>query len=45
MEFRYIGKNDETKYLFQTMTFGSTTDEKEAFNIMDKAYENGIKFF
>ncbi len=28
-----------------TMTFGEQTSEKEAFKIMDFAYENGINFF
>ncbi len=28
-----------------TMTFGSQCDEKEAFKIMDRAYENGINFY
>ena len=27
------------------MTFGEQTSEKEAFKIMDFAYENGINFF
>lgn len=47
MEFRYIGKSGlrVSSICLGTMTFGSTTDEKEAFNIMDKAYENGINFF
>ncbi|MCC6275161.1 MAG: aldo/keto reductase, partial [Leptospiraceae bacterium] len=28
-----------------TMTFGSQTDEKESFRIMDKALDAGIDFF
>ena len=28
-----------------TMTFGSQCDEKEAFKIMDKAYDAGVNFF
>jgi len=47
MEYRYIGKSGlrVSSLCMGTMTFGSTTDEKEAFTILDKAYENGINFY
>ncbi len=47
MEFRYIGKSGlrVTPICMGTMTFGSFTDKKESFKIMDKAYDFGINFF
>ncbi len=47
MKFRYIGKSGlrVSPVCMGTMTFGSSCDEKEAFNIMDKAYERGVNFF
>jgi len=47
MEYRYIGKSGlrVTPICMGTMTFGSSTDKKEAFAIMDKAYDRGINFF
>ena len=47
MEYRYIGKSGlrVSVICLGTMTFGSTTDKKEAFKILDKAYDNGINFF
>jgi len=47
MEYRYIGKSGlrVSVIALGTMTFGSMTDKKEAFRIMDKAYDNGINFF
>ncbi|QCT94647.1 aldo/keto reductase [Caminibacter mediatlanticus TB-2] len=47
MEYRYIGKSGlrVTPICIGTMTFGSTTDKKEAFKILDKAYDRGINFY
>jgi len=47
MEFRYIGRTGlrVSPICLGTMTFGSYIDKKEAFAIMDKAYEAGINFF
>ncbi|WP_458701408.1 aldo/keto reductase [Sulfurospirillum sp. 1307] len=47
MQYRYIGKSGlrVTPICLGTMTFGSQADKKEAFKIMDKAYERGINFF
>ena len=47
MEFRYIGKSGlrVSSLCMGTMTFGSTTDEKEAFAILDAAYDRGINFY
>ncbi len=47
MEYRYIGKTGlrVTPIGLGTMSFGSWSDEAEAFKIMDKAYERGINFF
>ncbi len=47
MEFRYIGNSGlrVSSICLGTMTFGSTTSKKEAFKIMDKAYEKGINFY
>ncbi|TLS71949.1 aldo/keto reductase [Aliarcobacter thereius] len=47
MEYRYIGKSGlrVSSICMGTMTFGSTTDEKEAFKILDKAYDRGINFY
>ena len=47
MEYRYIGKTGlrVTPICLGTMSFGSWSDEKESFKIMDKAYERGINFF
>ena len=47
MEFRYIGKSGlrVSSICMGTMTFGTSTNEDEAFKIMDKAYENGINFY
>ncbi len=47
MEYRYIGKSGlrVTPICLGTMTFGSSADKKEAFKIMDKAYDRGINFF
>ena len=47
MDFRYIGKSGlrVSSICMGTMTFGTTTSKKEAFEIMDKAYEKGINFY
>jgi len=47
MQYRYIGKTGlrVTPICLGTMSFGSWSDEAEAFRIMDKAYERGINFF
>ncbi|WP_345993311.1 aldo/keto reductase [Sulfurimonas sp. HSL-1716] len=47
MNFRYIGKTGlrVSPVCMGTMTFGSQCDEKEAFKIMDKAYDAGVNFF
>ncbi len=47
MTYRYIGKTGlrVSPICLGTMTFGTQADKKEAFAIMDKAYERGINFF
>ena len=48
MKYRYIGKTGlrVSPICMGTMTFATQTpDEKEAFKIMDKAYEAGVNFF
>ena len=47
MKHRYIGKTGlrVSPICMGTMTFGSQCDEKEAFKIMDKAYDRGVNFF
>lgn len=47
MEYRYIGRSGlrVSPICMGTMTFGSQCDEKNAFAIMDKAYEAGVNFF
>ncbi len=47
MKYRYIGKTGlrVSPICLGTMTFGTQADKKEAFAIMDKAYESGINFF
>ncbi|MGB3209801.1 MAG: aldo/keto reductase [Desulforhopalus sp.] len=47
MEFRYIGKTGlrVSPICLGTMTFGSNIDKKEAFLVMDMAYDRGINFF
>ncbi len=46
MEFRYIGKSGLRVSVISigTMTFGSFTPKKEAFEILDTAYEAGVNF-
>ncbi len=47
MEYRYIGRSGlrVSPICMGTMTFGTQCDEKNAFAIMDKAYEAGVNFF
>lgn len=47
MKYRYIGKTGlrVSPICLGTMTFGTQADEKSAFEIMDKAYANGVNFF
>ena len=47
MTHRYIGKTGlrVSPICLGTMTFGSTTDKKEAFKILDSAYDSGINFY
>ncbi|MEA2029386.1 MAG: aldo/keto reductase [Campylobacterota bacterium] len=47
MEYRYIGRTGlrVTPICMGTMSFGSWSDEKEAFKIMDKSLDRGINFF
>lgn len=47
MEYRYIGQTGlrVTPICLGTMSFGSWSDEKESFKIMDKSIDRGINFF
>ena len=47
MNYRYIGKSGlrVSPICMGTMSFGTWSDEKEAFRILDKAYERGINFY
>jgi aryl-alcohol dehydrogenase-like predicted oxidoreductase len=47
MNYRYIGRTGlrVSPICLGTMTFGTQADKKEAFKIMDKAYDRGINFF
>ena len=47
MQYRYIGKTGlrVSPICMGTMTFGTQCDKKEAFAIMDKAYESGVNFY
>ena len=47
MKYRYIGKTGlrVTPICLGTMSFGSWSDEKESFKIMDKSVDFGINFF
>jgi aryl-alcohol dehydrogenase-like predicted oxidoreductase len=47
MTYRYIGKTGlrVSPICLGTMTFGTQCDKKEAFKIMDKAYDHGVNFF
>ena len=47
MKYNYIGKTGlrVSEICMGTMTFGTSAGRKEAFDIMDKAYERGINFY
>ena len=47
MQHRYIGKTGlrVSPICMGTMTFGTQCDKKEAFAIMDKAYDHGVNFY
>ncbi|BFU76915.1 aldo/keto reductase [Arcobacter sp. 15-2] len=47
MEYRYIGRTGlrVTPICLGTMSFGSWSNEKESFAIMDKSVDRGINFF
>ena len=47
MQYRYIGKTGlrVTPICLGTMSFGSWSDERESFKIMDKSVDFGINFF
>ena len=47
MQHRYIGKTGlrVSPICMGTMTFGTQCEKKEAFAIMDKAYERGVNFY
>jgi aryl-alcohol dehydrogenase-like predicted oxidoreductase len=47
MDYRYIGSSGlrVSPICMGTMSFGTWSDEKEAFRILDKAYERGINFY
>lgn len=47
MNYRYIGRTGlrVSPICLGTMTFGTQCEKKEAFKIMDKAYEAGVNFF
>lgn len=47
MEYRYIGRSGlrVTPICMGTMSFGSWSDKKESFRILDTAYDRGINFY
>ncbi len=47
MEYTYLGKTGMkvSRLCLGTMNFGPTTEEKEAFRIMDAALDAGVNFF
>lgn len=47
MEFRYIGNSGlrVTPICMGTMSFGTWSDKKESFKILDTAYDRGINFY
>ncbi len=47
MQYRYIGQSGlrVSPICMGTMTFGTQCDKKEAFAIMDKAYDHGVNFY
>ncbi|MCV6608723.1 MAG: aldo/keto reductase [Campylobacterales bacterium] len=47
MDYRFIGKTGlrVSPICMGTMSFGSWSDKKESFKILDKAYDRGINFY
>lgn len=47
MKFRYVGQSGlrVSPICMGTMSFGSWSDEKESFRILDKSYGAGVNFF
>ena len=47
MKYKILGNTSlkVSKCCLGTMTFGQQNSEKESFEIMDNAYENGVNFF
>jgi aryl-alcohol dehydrogenase-like predicted oxidoreductase len=47
MKYNYIGKSGlrMSNICMGTMTFGKKCDKKVSFEILDKAYANGVNFF
>ncbi|MCB6608281.1 aldo/keto reductase [[Clostridium] symbiosum] len=47
MEYTYLGRTGlkVSRFCLGTMNFGTSTEEKDAFYIMDKALDAGINFF
>ena len=46
MEYKYIGNSGlrVSSLGLGSMTFGTNASKKEAFKILEKAYENGVNF-
>ena len=47
MEYRYVGRSGlrVSPICMGTMSFGTWSDRKESFKILEKAYDSGINFF
>lgn len=47
MEYRYVGRSGlrVTPICMGTMSFGTWSDKKESFRILDKSFDGGINFF
>ena len=47
MEYRYVGRSGlrVTPVCMGTMSFGTWSDKKESFRILDKSFDRGINFF
>ena len=47
MEYRYVGRSGlrVTPICMGTMSFGTWSDKKESFRILDKSFDKGINFF
>ena len=47
MEHRYVGRSGlrVSPICMGTMSFGTWSDRKESFKILEKAYDSGINFF